>query len=379
MRKIRRQLEQHISDLVLSKWLDGYGNVRVKLVSDPHLTGATDAMHYKVIAQLTLVLKYHQQDARLEKAGYQVLKRLSERFARKHLIRPLFGNEVDSAVFLVPYLTAASLHEIISGEMASRRWIVEELYADFLQELNKSWERTLSSNRPNLRAIYLGRIVGCATALATKWGLKDIERTQFILNDKKIGQFRDIRNAVENRLTGIEDGVKYSCTTHGDEHAKNILVKKQDVGIQRDSWVLIDCVKASDNSDWMFSIAKMLHWWEVYFGIEESKDKKPLPTFGDYSVDTKKNSIRVWYEAESFRNTIPAICQELSKSIHRLCENVGSTLFKEEPDVQQERLLIAVFSILFGSLSRHLDADNKFALPVLLGESLLRLAQLTER
>ncbi len=376
--KVIGQLEQHIKEIILAKWLDGFGTVQVKLKNDPNLTGATNALHYKVNSKLGFVVKYHLQDVPAEKKGYAILKESSTRFS-KHLVPPLFANEINSAVLLTPYLVSSSLHEIISNKPTASDWIINELYEDFLAELRALWQNTLSPVKPNLKEIYLKRILDRAIEIGKYWRLKNINDTEFVLNGVGIGKFRKIIDDIEVRLNKLEKGVKYSCTTHGDEHAKNILVKTKDIGIYKNSWVLIDYVNAKRNSDWIFSIAKILHWWEIYFVIEENKSKKIESKMGNCTVDTKRNLVKLWYDPRAVTNRQPVVCKKLSKRIHAFLNDVGCNLFKEDSNILEERLAIAMFSILFGGAVRHLDKENRFAIPVLLGESLNRLAKLTGR
>lgn len=371
----KKQLEEHIEKVIKAGWVNGLGEVKVKIKKDAALRGATDACLYKTTAQLSFVVKYHLQDVLDEKRGYEILKKKGPRnFSAQHLVEPLLAGQTNASVLLTPYLVATSLHEVILYEKALSDWITDDLYKDFLNKLELLWKETLSGAKPILGNIYLKRIRSRTNEIEKEWKIDNINEFSFEVNGKSFGKFKDLILCIENKLREIERQIKYSCITHGDEHAKNILIGNEDFNISKEAWILIDYVKVCEKSDWVFSIAKILHWWQVYYAIENAKTREALKLKNSkLKIDKKNKIIRVFYDEKSLREEIPPICNTLSDNVIKFAEKISSGVFNEEYDNWRERLKIALFAILYGSVPRHFNTKNRFAIPILIGESLKAL------
>lgn len=367
---LKSQIEKEINKNILITWLNGYGNVETKLTKNARLVGATNAVLFQVDSKIRFAVKYHTDDVPDEKKGYEILAAGYPVFARQHLVPVLFRDDIERSTLLLPYLLSTSLHEVIAEKKAQPSWLIDYFYTDFLNEMRTLWNKTKTKTPPNLHAIYLKRINDRCAELQDFYALDDIRGMELVVNDQYYGTLGDIISSVNKKLRNISSSLKYSCTIHGDEHAKNILIKDSDLETFQKSWVIIDCVKVQKNYDWVFSIGKMLHWWLVYYAIENYKKNNNKSLNCKLIVGKKKHRIQSFYNEKEFSKLIPNICSELKDKVLTFTRRVGEETFKEDKNVLHERLQIALFSILFGSIPRHFKKNDRFAIPILLGESL---------
>jgi hypothetical protein len=363
------QIKTHLEDILPGIWLEGFGEVKVNLENNPSLKGATDAFFYEVEATIKFVIKFGLNDVPKEKLGHKILETASPSL-KGHLV-PLIGKDkelddlgLNKALLLTPYINSITLHDLVSQKVIHKKWLFD-LYLDFLNEQKKLWEITRKPKKPCYEELYLHRLTSRFLAFKEECGLNKNLKVTLIVNNKKINLEEEIIPEIQNRLVKICDKLRFSCTIHGDEHAKNILIRRNCVGVDKRAWALIDCGNAREDGDWIFSIAKILHWWKVYFAIENAKKNKDLE--GDFSSD--KDRIIIKYNKRSFRNDIPNICNELYDQTLVFCKRVNKEIFREKPAAWQERLKIALFINLFGAVTRHLSRESKFAIPFLIGES----------
>lgn len=373
---IKHQLKQHLEDILPALWLEGFGDVEVELDDNPALKGATDALFYEIVAKINFVIKFGLIDVPNEQRGYKILSQASSAL-KKHLV-PLIGEGkkiydlgLNKAILLTPYINSLTLHQIVSQEIADKKWILD-LYGNILNELKNLWRKTRNSKKPSLEDIYIRRLHSRLTEFKKKFKINRQSKIKLIINDKKFNIEGEIIPAIQKKIIKLKNRVKYSCVVHGDEHAKNILVKEDSVGLDKQSWVLIDCGNARLEGDWIFSIAKILHWWKVYFALENAKQKQNLK--GVFKID--KNLIKIEYNVKSFKKRFPKICDDLYSETLKFCRIANKEIFKEKDSVWQERLKIALFINLFGAITRHSDYKSKFALPFLIGESVKFLKEL---
>ena len=366
---ISLQIKNQIADVVNEFLLNGYSKAKVTLRKDKKLRGATDAIFYKVITSLEFVVKFHLRDGILDKNGYSLLSSYSKNLAR-HLVPPLFATEINPAIVFTPYINSVSLHEIVYKGLATDDWILKGLYEDFLSEIENLWKRSLTNSKPDLKNIYLRRLNDRARIIEDFWDLNNIRETEFIINGKSAGKFNDILLFLENRLTEIQKRINYSCSVHGDEHAKNILVKKDEINFNKKAWALIDYVNARKNWDWVFSIAKILHWWQLYYFIDCEIERKAKSLHGNtIRINRESNKIRVSYDQSIYKKKNPKVYNLLCNRVLKFSEDVNRKIFKEPPNNYRERLKIALFITYFGSISRHLEKRKSFAIPLLIGKA----------
>lgn len=371
------QIKTHLEDFLPSVWLEGHGNIKIDLKNNPELKGATNAIFYEVEAKVKFVMKFGLRDVPKEKSGYKILKNSSTRL-KDHLV-PLIGEDkniddlgFNKAILLTPYINSSTLHEIVSQKIAHKEWIFR-LYSDFLNELKNLWKETCKPDKPCLEEIYLKRLTSRFLEFKKEIKLKEKSKTRLIINSKEIKIEEEIIPFIQEKIAKLRNKVKHSCTIHGDEHAKNILVRKSSIGIDEKAWVLIDCGNALEQGDWIFSIAKILHWWKVYFAIENMKGKNNID--GQFKK-ISNDKIEIQYDEVAFRKNIPKICEELTDKTLSFCKEVNKEIFQEKDSAWRQRLNIALFIMLFGSAALHLDPKKKFAVPFLIGESFRYLREL---
>ena len=375
--RIKNFLKAHLQHALSALWLNNFGKVKVEVEKDPRLEGATDACLYKVLTKANFVVKFDLEGVPKEKVGYEILKNTSDSL-KNHLVPPLEEaknpeniKHLNEGILLSPHINSLTLHEITAKKKANKRYILE-LYSDFLNKIKNLWIDTRTSAKPNIGRIYLvERLDERFKKFKEFYGLK--RNVKIILNRQEIDLERKVIQEVQKRLLNLKGKIKYSCTIHGDEHAKNILIREESIGKDNKAWVLIDYTNVQKQGDWIFSIAKILHWWKVYFAIENAKKRKDL---NGKVEKISNNTLKIEYDENSFRKRIPKICDELSNKTLKFCKQVNKEVFLEPASVWQERLKIALFIILFGAVTRHFDQKKKFAIPFLIGESFKFLEKL---
>lgn len=358
-----------IKEKISLDWLKGAGEPARLDVNVSQYTGATDAITFEVDTELKFFLKFPLEDAKKEKEGHTTLFNSSSRLA-EHLIHPLF--DIDEAIIPVPLVSGRTLHEIV--ESVDSEWI-RSMYINYLNAMSNLWSKTALDSPAPIKSIYTNRIIDRIPHI--KDGFKrrkdfNIDNTELIVNGTSYGTFQDVIRefrALSRRCTS-----PYSVTIHGDEHANNIMVYNDAVGLNDAGWVVIDYVNVTAKGDWVFSIAKMLHWWQVYYVIELAKSNEDLKKSlkSKYQVSRKQNEISLLYSEDALSSNIPRICNELEEKVWKLARNVAKA-FKEKDEDWERRLRLALFTILFGGASRHFDQENQFAIPILMGEGIKHL------
>lgn len=368
----KKNVKAHLEAYLPALWLEGFGEITgLKLVKDPKLKGATDAIFYKVKASTEFVIKFGLNDVPKEKKGYKILRRASPTLT-SHLI-PLLGegkhiedDGLNKAILLTPYINSLTLHEIVSNysQITTRNWILK-VYYDFLNELRILWKRTKKTKKPSLKDIYFKRLSDRLSDFKRQEKIDTATNLTLVLNGKEIRIEADIKPLIQDKIEKLEKKINYSCIVHGDEHPKNILIRRENIGLSEKYWYLIDCGNALEQGDWIFSIAKILHWWKVYFAIENAKEKRDLK--GKLTIN--KDRVEIEYDENNFRKRIPEICEDLYGKILLFCREVNKEIFHEPDSVWKERLNIALFIMLFGAVTRHFEPEKEFAIPFLIGES----------
>ena len=368
--KIINSLKTHLQYALSGIWLKNFGKVTVEVKKDHRLQGATDAYLYRVFTKANFVVKHDYDDVPKEKRGYEILKNASPSL-RTHLVPPLEEGKnpdgvryLNEAILLTPHINSLTLHKIISKKKVEKNYIYT-LHSDFLNRLKNLWSNTRNSTKPNIGKIYLvERLDERLRKFKDFYNLKG--NLKIILNKQEIELTRKIIPDLQKKLLSLKDKINYSCTIHGDEHAKNILVREESIGKDSEAWVLIDYTNTQEESDWIISIAKILYWFKVYFVIENARKKNNLH---DHIKKVSSNTLRIEYNANNFRKRIPEICNELYCRTLDFCNKANKEIFYESNYVWKERLKIALFIILFGSVTRHFEPEKKFAIPFLIGES----------
>jgi hypothetical protein len=143
-----------------------------------------------------------------------------------------------------------------------------------------------------------------------------------------------------------------SFLLHGDEHARNILVPKN--GRTQD-WMIIDCPNTR-RGDYLFSISKGAHWLLAFCFIEALKA-------GRTSASVQVRIASDWFEIE-YQKSIPELCFSLLSLTLSAAGNFAQLL----GDIHWEkRFSGALFTVLYGSIGRHLNMPAIAA--ILIGEA----------
>src|SRR6266699_1521116 len=165
-----------------------------------------------------------------------------------------------------------------------------------------------------------------------------------------------------------------SCTLHGDEHAKNIMVFRNAIGHNPTGWVIVDYVNAKKEADWIFSIAKMLFWWQFYCVLELAKQDSSIRETLKAAYDTeelKHNRLIITYDEKELERQVPARCRDLQQMVLTFAQTIAAA-FGEDPMEFHQRLKLALFSVIFASAPIHFGKAD-FVVPIMIGESLKHL------
>src|SRR5262249_22445315 len=148
--------------------------------------------------------------------------------------------------------------------------------------------------------------------------------------------------AIGSMLTDLHDQVdeacvEYACTTHGDEHAKNVMVYGDSGHFDRTAWALIDYTHASKQSDWLFSIARMLYWWRFYCVLEMAKKDRDLREalrIRPIEESMQNGRLILKYDESLLEATVPKLCRTLDHQVMEYAEEVAQE-FGESTQVWQ--------------------------------------------
>jgi len=364
-RKRADQLREAIKYSIYSKWLGEAGEpTEVKVTKSEH-QGATNAMIFKADVRITFHIKDSLSDAQKEKKGYNILRKQWGKH-KSHLVPPLFKNVkgLDS-IMLVPYQNAATIHALIADQEGSDWWI-KKFYEDFLKALEELWVQSKSPDKScNVIQIYRRRITARNAVLKAKWGKSRINNLKVSINGKQYGSLGDRLEKFSYHLDKLK--AVNSCTIHGDEHANNVMVYNDAINLDAAGWVIIDYVNVMKNGDWIFSIAKMIQWWQFYYVLEVAKSEAAVRNelLGKHKI--RGGELELSYDEDVLNRRTPAICRQLEKRVMEFAGKVGK-LFEEEQSSWQERLKLALFAIIFGSMPFHIK-EVDFAVPIMIHKS----------
>lgn len=373
---VRRVVEGMIRRAIEGDWLHKTGVASVELTPPPE-SGSTDAVTFEAQVNLRFFVKFHQTDAERELEGYRVLE-AGPHGLREHLVPPL---DLRSSEFLwlAPLANqVVTLHKLVGDQDVPLDWITR-LHEDVLSANRSLWRATRSSTpSPDLLWATYGkrvddRIGDLEQVLGLPvGGLADLE---IEVNGESQGRFDTIWTRFKDLLHGCT--IPPACTIHGDEHAKNVLVRRSAIRSDSTGWYIIDYVNARAASDWLFSIAKMLQWWEIYSILDLAKSQRELveELHADHSVDERKRKLVVRYD----RTILDRVLQERRVALSRqIRQAAADTAIDFDEDASwRRRLELAYFAVVFGAAWRQ-TGSAEFALPVMIGEGLRALSRAAE-
>lgn len=380
--RIRRQVKAIIEEMIHSTWLHKLGVAKAEIIPSKY-SGGTSAVIFEANVQVRLVVKYHSHDVPNERNGYQLLKKGPDR-VKMHLVVPVTLDRLVKrpVVWITPHARATPLHELVvrlTGRSTVPDWLAA-LYDDFLDTMSALWTQTKTAVGQKqagqiLRDIYVKRIYTRTTMIEEGldqlgFDVPDLMALKIDVNGHTFDgkTFKDVFDDFEERLMAVKSTVSATCTAHYDEHANNILVTENQAHHTPDAWLLIDYVNSRLNADWVYSIAKMRYWWAFYCVIEQSKLNKELQNTLDGQIWVEDGTLKLTYQQEALRASVPPICLELDKRVMALAEAVAAD-FNEVGDDWRRRLDLAYFAVVYGAAALHF-AEWPYAAPILLGEAL---------
>jgi len=148
--------------------------------------------------------------------------------------------------------------------------------------------------------------------------------------------------------------------SHGDLHPANVLARIVD-GVAMD-WRLIDLVNVTDQGDFAWEIAKLVHYLEVYCIVDQWKSmihagKSPE----GLEVVVRNGDLAVDYPVERLR---PAVSNELSARVFESGERFAEGI---EDSGWRHRYAAHLFSVLWGGVRHHPGYPE--LVPVLMAEA----------
>lgn len=337
-----------------------------RIISESALVeGASGAMTIMVDSQMQLMFKIDQEDAAKEIKGFLIM----EEVLPNHTL-PLLAYDDSFGWLCVPYVSAANLHQAISKSLVSDRQLTA-VYDDFLRQMSALWIRTFNDEasdnkspikRLQRKASVLASLRVPVAAESNEISFSTLFLKPMIVNGAEYPSIHELLNKALEMF--MQNRVPFTVTTHGDEHAKNILLHKQADG-NNPHWFLIDLPHVRTDGDWAWSIAQMRQWWQVsYYLVQsmvlEKEERAPV------HLDIQDKQVMVDYDLS---NHIPEICQRLDNKVAVLAHQF-SALFTDT--TWEKRYAASKFLVYFGLMFHY--QQNEHIIPILLGELAASLA-----
>ncbi len=354
-------------------WLHGTAKPQRVSVGPPSEIGATDAIILQADVHVRIFVKMHPEDPEREFRGYDILCQGPQEFV-KHLVPPI-PSSLDSPhlLWLTPHVDATTLHQLVYRNSSSghfNRWI-KELYADFLRNMEELWTNTRTFPPPNLRQIYVERIWDKIGRMNEILKIDNIMDMHIRVNTNEYGLFSGLIDRFIDQVDSANKNMHFACTTHGDEHAKNIMVYEETISRKSSGWIIVDYVNAKKEADWIFSIAHMLQWWQFYYVLELAKRDQNLEQALNARMVLNDNVLTIEYNQEVLESHISSRCLELKQMLLTFTQRIAQDFGEDEQNWRQ-RLNLALFSVIFAAAPLHFGKAD-FALPIMIGESLKSL------
>jgi hypothetical protein len=342
-----------------------FPNVEAEITGEAVLVeGATSAVTVQVDSQLQFMFKFDIERVPREIEGYEIMERLLP----NNVLKPLYY-DANAGLLCIPFLTTAkSLHDIIKDRLLNERDILT-IYADLLRKMLALWSQSYipSTPDPNQFVQRLRRRTKQAERLLDTGiagqaiSFSEILRLSLQVNGVDYPPLVELLDQTIQLI--LANPAPCSVTAHRDEHAKNILVDLNTLG-DIPSWYLIDMPNVSMQADWVWSIAKMRHWWQVYYYLDQVKRIQPSQVLSsglDIKFEIRSNKIFIQY---NLNHQIPSICQLLDQKVESFAKQVGYLL---KDDGWPERYQASLFLVSYGGISFHHECQH--VIPILLGEA----------
>ena len=365
LQKLVHQFEKSISNTIKINLLKGIGEAKVKL--EAATQGATDALIRRAIVSIDLFAKIDISKTHKEYRGYNILK---ETPLSPHLIPPLCEERND--YWLAPFLdNATDLYAVTQNSIG---W-ANKIHNNFLKMMRELWDGTKTEEeKEKCKKAYQERFLERYNEILR---LGFHPNTSIIVNTTDITSLEKLKDEFLDRLNILQ--IPFSVTAHRDEHPKNILVPTAEIGSNESVWYLIDYVNAEKRADWVFSVAKMLQGWWPYYPIELYKGNKLdlSGPWGNYVDPRNKKKLEINFDKESFERYVNNIMsdhhiEEVKKMNLNILKFAARFASSNNDNLWSDRLRLALFLVIFGSLPFHIRSQNKLShtVPLLLSQAL---------
>jgi hypothetical protein len=369
MAPVLRKMFDHILKKVLKSRFQG---INVQIVGETSLIeGATSAVTVQVETLLQFMFKFDIETVPKEIEGYKIM----EQALPHNTLKPLYC-DASAGLLCIPYLVnARNLHDVIKDGLLAEADVLK-VYGDFLRRMLALWNQTYQYRRPDYEDQFVQRLrrrtkeaerLFDVSIAGQKLGFSELLRVPLQINGVDYPPLTDLLGQAVQLI--VENPAPCSVTAHRDEHAKNILIETASNGdVPR--WYLIDLPNVSARADWVWSIAKMRHWWLAYYYIDQAKRIQPPPARPEeMEVRFQVTPCHVLIEYD-LDDRIPLICRKLDQKVEGFARQMGKLL--KDPRWSR-RYRASLFLVFYGGIPYHRKSQH--VLPILLGEAVKALIQ----
>lgn len=357
-----RALANLVENALAGSVLRGFGRCRIALQAAGQ-QGASGSVAYKTDASLSFFVKYDVDPRVREKeiAGHRLLAKAGAPRLQEHLLPPLIEGG-DLPLLLFPLLDDyETLHDWIrqnestpTGQERSRV-LYRSILTTFYRYL---WKPTRSdTQKPQVRKIYELRARERLSMIVQHFNGRNYQRTRLRINGEDLGELGGLVAAVTQAVRAMN--VPFSCTVHGDEHPKNVMVGPDE------QWFLIDFASASDRVDWVYSLAKILHWWRGPYALHSLRSPRPIrASQGQLRSGRQGPVLEFSYDEKCLAQMLGTTSEIMHQAVLEFARSVARS-FGDPHWI--DRLPIAYFSVVVGNVPGFLKSPQYqfFAGPML--------------
>jgi hypothetical protein len=328
------------------------------------IEGATGAVTVQIDSRLQFMIKFDPETVPREIDGYHIMTQVLP----KHTLS-LYASDSSSGLLCLPYKASAmNLHDIIKDKVMSDS-DVKSLYSDFLRKMQALWLMNYKPVSPDYESRFVKRLhqrtrraerLFSSSVADQQFGSSELLRLPLLVNGKNYPPMMELLDLSVQLIS--DNRVTYSTTAHGDEHAKNILVETS--GVERGyRWYLIDLPNVNARADWVWSIAKMRHWWTAYYYIDLAKHSQFNVMHANdeiyFEADARRAEIKYSLESQ-----IPLLCHDLDQKVETLAQQTGKVFGDSK---WRKRYAASLFLVFYGGIPYHRNCQQM--IPILVGEA----------
>jgi hypothetical protein len=358
---------------IFATYSPDFRNVRVVPYEVAH--GSTASI-FKVITPVELFVKDQHSKRGGEQQGFSSLNE-SPSFG-SHLL-PAWVEDRSQRFWVTQFVQSRTLNDLVieaNGVDEVEEFILH-LFRDFCRAELMLWMETQTDTEADLARLYRARVLApdrleaLDRELQRCFNVPGILETSVTINGTSFDRFGEIVDQFFARVS--KTSAPFGRTIHGDDQPRNILIPESTIGNDFRSWKVVDYTTVQRGADWMVSIAKMLHWWDFYFAIEQvaahSTLRQSLRTVAEY--EPRRKIFHISFDESALSALRPPVATSLYLETLRLAASAAQIL-EPDPTRWRVRLSQALFAVVFGSAYRHTDRMG-FALPIMIAKSLTYL------